>query len=278
MIRLLHTADLHLDAPFPSLGPQAAERQNVFLKTFERLVNLAIKNDVQLFCVAGDLFDSPRPCGATLGKVQAGLKRLVDRKIIPVLLPGTHDSLVTADSVYRRSEFPGAVVLHAPHVREPLELTVKDQKVFLYGFAYRSFASDNALATMARRDGEGIHIGLLHGSRQGSPEWEYRKKDLAFTSPALKQWNLDYLALGHYHNFELIGDQRRVWACYPGAPEGKRFGENGPRYCALVTVEPGQARVEKLVVNSQVLEDREIDLSGCETVPRARTICCCACG
>ena len=264
MIKILHTADIHLDAPFPSLGEKEGARREDFFKTFDRLLTLAIKNEVHLFVVAGDLFDSPRPAAAAVSRVQAGLKRLADRGIVPVLLPGTHDSVATSDSVYRKNDFPGAILLDAPVVHEPVPLTVAGQPVFLYGFAYQNFLSDEALGSLVRRDGEGIHLGLLHGSRQGSPEWDYRKKDVPFTLPLLKKWGLDYVALGHYHNFELLEDDGRVLACYPGSPEGKRFRESGPRYCALVTLEPGCARVEKVATNTRVLEERTLDLSGCE--------------
>lgn len=264
MIKILHTADLHLDAPFPSLGEKEAARREDFLKTFERLLALAIKNEVHLFVVAGDLFDSPRPSAATVARVQAGLKRLVDRGIVPVLLPGTHDSVSVSDSVYRRYEFTGAILLDAPVVEEPVSLTIAGQPLFLYGFAYQNFLSEEALGGLARRREEGFHLGVLHGSRQGSPEWDYRKKDLPFTLPLLKKWGLDYVALGHYHNFEAFEDGSRVLACYPGSPEGKRFRESGPRYCALVSLTPEGARVEKLRSETRVLEERTLDLSGCE--------------
>lgn len=274
MIRILHTADLHLDAPFPSLGEREEERRGAFLKTFERLVTLAIKNDVQLLLVAGDLFDSPQPSAAAVGQVQAGLKRLTERGIVPVLLPGTHDGVARADSVYRRCEFPGAVLLDAPTVEQPVELAVGDQKVFLYGFAYRSFVSEHALEGMVRRSSEGVHIGLLHGSRQGSPEWDYRKKDCPFDMDTLKGWNLDYVALGHYHGFELLEEGGRVWGCYPGSPEGKRFGENGARHCALVRVEAGSAAVEQVATNSQHLDEQSLDLSGCDGAAEAVEAIC----
>jgi exonuclease SbcD len=265
MIRILHTADLHLGAPFPALGERNALRQADFLQTFERILTLAIKNEVQMLLVAGDLFDSPHPKVETVARVESGLRRLVERGITPVLLPGTHDALVVPDAVFRRVAFPGAVLLDAPTVKEPVLLHIQGQKVFLYGFSYQSFASENALASLQRRTSEGIHIGLLHGSRQGSPEWEHRKKDLSFSLPQLKEWGLDYVALGHYHGFEVLGAEQRPLACYPGSPEGKRFGENGPRYCALVTLEGDTTRVEKLQVNRRTLEERALDLSGCES-------------
>lgn len=269
MLRILHTADLHLDAQFPSLGEKESQRREDFLKTFERIITLAIKSEVHLVLFAGDLFDSPRPSGQTIGRVQAGLKRLVDRGILPVLLPGTHDNLVSSEAVYRRSRFPGAVLLDAPQVEEPVAVSAGGQQVYLYGFAYRSSVSDQALGSMQRRPGEGFHIGLLHGSRQGSPEWDYRKKDLPFTLPGLKHWGLDYVALGHYHSYETLEEGGRIWACYPGSPEGKRFGENGARHCALVTLDGGQTRVEAVPVQTRMLEERTLELSGCENMEAA---------
>ncbi|WP_429885827.1 metallophosphoesterase family protein [Geoalkalibacter halelectricus] len=263
MIRILHTADLHLDAPFVQLGDKAGQRQDDFLKTFERLLTLAIKNEVHLFVVAGDLFDHSRPDSGLVGRVQAGLKRLADRGIVPVLIPGTHDNVIAPDSVYRRHEFPGALVLQEPCVEEPACIKVQGTEVFLYGFAYRSSVSEDALASLRRRGEEGLHIGLLHGAREGSPEWDYRKKDLPFNLALLKGLDLDYVALGHYHEFEVLSDEGRTWACYPGSPEGKRFGENGPRHCALVTLAPRSAKVEKLLCNTRTLDERTLDLGGC---------------
>jgi DNA repair exonuclease SbcCD nuclease subunit len=264
MIRFLHTADLHLDAPFPALGGRSRERQAVFLETFERILTLAIKSEVHLLLIVGDLFDSTSPSTAVIGQVQAGLKRLADRGIVPVLLPGTHDSIVSADSVYRRHRFPG-VLLDRSAVEDPVKLTVNGEDAYLYGFAYRTLSSEGGLTSMSRRFPEGVHIGLLHGSRQGSPEWDYRKKDLPFTLPLLKDWGLDYVALGHYHQFEVLCEEGRIHACYPGSPEGKRFGENGARCCALVTIEAGEVQVERLPTNGQILEEKSLDLSGCDT-------------
>ncbi len=263
MIRILHTADLHLDGSFPRLGNRSALRQVDFLETFERILSIAIKNEVHLLLVAGDLFDHPRPGPVALGKVQSGLKRLADRGIVCVLLPGTHDNLVASSSVYRQANFSGAIVLDQPVQKAPVEIFINDKKVYLYGFAYRNFASQNALAGMRRRTEEGIHIGLLHGSREGNPEWAHRKKDLPFTFETLKSWDLDYVALGHYHGFEILSDAGRTYGCYPGSPEGKRFGENGSRYCALVNVAPRSVKIEPVAVNQRFLEEKELDLTGC---------------
>ena len=268
-IRCLHTADLHLDAPFPTWGEKEALRRADLLKTFERIVNLAIKNDVQLLLISGDLFDSPHPEPATVARVQAELRRLVERGIIPVLLPGTHDPFAPKNSIYRRETFPG-ILLNEAQLSEPQHLLLKGVNCYLYGFAYQSGKAEELLPSMQRRHLPGFHIGLLHGSRRGSPEWNYRHKDLPFDLADLAALRLDYIALGHYHTFEALQDESgRTIAAYPGAPEGKRFGENGPRYCALVTLSAGGARIEALEVNGRTLAEQEIDLSGIVTMEGA---------
>jgi len=263
VIRLLHTADLHLDAAFPSLGDREEARRDDFLVTFDRLVDLALEREVDLFLVAGDLFDSWQPSLPAVERVQAGLQSLVEEGVVPVLLPGTHDCVTTEESVYRKTAFPGAVLLDGPRVDEPAVLSVRGQDVLLYGFAFRAHASEGALGTMVRRDREALHIGLLHGSRQGSPEWDYRQKDLPFTMEELRGWELDYLALGHYHNFEILEEDGRVLGCYPGSPEAKRFGEEGQRWCAIVSLDGTGASVERVEVGRRRLEKGTIDLGAC---------------
>lgn len=268
-IRCLHTADLHLDAHFPTWGEKEALRRSDLLKTFERIVNLAIKNDVQLFLVSGDLFDSPHPDPATVARVQTELQRLIERGIIPVLLPGTHDPFAPKNSIYRRETFPG-ILLNEAQLSEPRHLLIKGVNCYLYGFAYQSGKAEELLPSMQRRELPGFHIGLLHGSRRGSPEWNYRPKDLPFDLAGLAALRLDYVALGHYHTYEALQDESgRIIAAYPGSPEGKRFGENGPRYCALVTLSAGGARIEALEVNGRTLAEQEIDLSGIVTMEGA---------
>ena len=58
MLRLLHTADVHLGARHGDLGEQAAAQRERQFAAFRRSVDLAIEERVDLFLIAGDLFDS----------------------------------------------------------------------------------------------------------------------------------------------------------------------------------------------------------------------------
>lgn len=260
-IRILHTADLHLGAPLKNFGDLAWERRRDFLKTFDRIITLAIKREVDCLLVAGDLFDATQVDAETVGRVQDGFERLVGRGIRVILIPGTHDNVVSAESVYNRYPFAGVHILKDPVVTEPLALEIRGTTVSFYGFAFRSDRSREALESMRRRDAGGLHVGLLHGSLKGSPEWEMRKKDIPFTVAELAALELDYVALGHYHNVGCLEEQKRVVACYPGSPEGKKFGENGERHVLIVEVGEGVATVEKVPVQTRIVDERVVDAS-----------------
>ena len=260
-IRLLHTADLHLASPLKSFGELAQERRRDFLRTFDRIITLAIKREVDGLLVAGDLFDSNDVDAETVGRVQDGFARLEGRGIRVVLIPGTHDNVVSAESVYARYPFASAHILKEPVVTEPLRLEIRGTAVWFYGFAYRTDRSQEALASLRRRTEDGIHVGLLHGSLKGSTEWEMRRKDIPFSTPELAALGLDYIALGHYHAVACLEEGGRTIACYPGSPEGKRFGENGPRHVLIVEVGQGKVLVEKVQVQSKIMDELSVDAS-----------------
>jgi len=266
MIRILHTADLHLGAAFPELGEADGKRQYDFSQTFERLLTLAIKNEVHLFIVAGNLFHSPWPSLELVDRVRNGIKRLSDRGILTVLLPGVNDHVLSADSAYLRYEFPGAILLAAPLIEAPVAVQVADREVFLYGFAYHSFPSALALSGMPRCAAEGIHIGVLHDSRPEGRGRDELHGDAPLSPEQLREWNLDYLALGGRGNFELLESPGRIYGCYPGSPEGRRFGENGTRSAVLAQVDNEGAMVEPLPTGGRILDEMTLDLSACETL------------
>lgn len=260
MLRVLHTADLHLGATFPSLGDREGRRSQDFLTTFVRIVDLAIAEQVDLLLVAGDLFDRCDPDSGLVGFVQGELARLDSAGIGVVLLPGTHDHQPAGSGVYRREHFPAAVLLTDPRIETPVRLDLRRGAVHLYGFAPGVVENPaELLAGMCRRGGDGLHVGLLHGSLEGSPEWDYRGRDLPFRLADLQRWDLDYLALGHYHRFQELSLDGRLYGCYPGSPEGKRFGENGPRYVLLVEVGSRAASVRPVAVQTRRLVERTIE-------------------
>ncbi|GAB4165562.1 MAG: DNA repair exonuclease [Geothermobacteraceae bacterium] len=271
MIRLLHTADLHLGARFAALGEVEEERKRDFLATFSRLVDLAVERGVDLFLVCGDLFDLPRPDKALVAFVEGQLDRLVQAGITPVLVPGTHDWQSGSDGIYGGRHFDGAIVLNRP---EAVQVRVGKHDVWFYSHPPLVEPGPGLTEIMRRRTEEGLHIGLLHGSLRGSPEWDYRGRDLPFTLSDLAEWDLDYVALGHYHRLQKLEAGERLFACYPGSPEGKRFGEDGPRYALIVEVDTRRAGIEAVEVQQRQLRQESLILSaGMDEAAVASVVC-----
>src|SRR5918992_4794790 len=100
MPRLLHVADAHLGARHQDLGEAAARQRERQFAAFRRAIDLAIEERVDLFLVAGDLFDSNSQPARSVERVAAELKRLPANGIAAVVLPGTHD-VYDAASIYR---------------------------------------------------------------------------------------------------------------------------------------------------------------------------------
>ena len=77
MLRLLHTADVHLGARHADLGDAAAAQRERQFAAFSASVDLALAEKVDLFLVAGDLFDSNTQPRRSVERVAAELARLV---------------------------------------------------------------------------------------------------------------------------------------------------------------------------------------------------------
>jgi len=58
MLRIIHTADVHLGARHDDLGEQASAQRERQFAAFVATVDLAIAEKVDLVLIAGDLFDS----------------------------------------------------------------------------------------------------------------------------------------------------------------------------------------------------------------------------
>src|SRR6476620_424428 len=105
MLRIIHTADVHLGARHDDLGEQAAAQRERQFAAFKSTVDLALAEKVDLFLIAGALFDSNVQPRRSVERVAAELKRLADARIRTVIIPGTHDVFDRA-SLYRVHDLP----------------------------------------------------------------------------------------------------------------------------------------------------------------------------
>jgi DNA repair exonuclease SbcCD nuclease subunit len=245
------------------LKEKAAERARDFENAFTSSIEVAAdpSKQVDVVVIAGDLLDSPHPAPGLAGLVVGRLRDLSQKGILTVLVPGTHDSHLVTGSAYEQiAAIPNVHVITASAVGEPLELLVKGERAFFYGAAYDPQHMGDPFADLRRRDSSGLHIAVLHASLEGSPEWAHRRKDMPLSRETIGASGMDYVALGHYHNFQ-TGTVNGVAYCYPGTQEGRRFGENGPRYRVTAEVQAGSCVLSKEECNRRTLDVRHVDMS-----------------
>ena len=96
MIRLLHTADIHLDAPLKSLALRdAALRETVEAATrasFERMIELVLSERMAALLIAGDLFDGQQRSARTAAFLIAQMDRLRSAGVRVFIIKGNHDA------------------------------------------------------------------------------------------------------------------------------------------------------------------------------------------
>ena len=254
-MKLIHVADLHLDAKMETGLPpaRARERRVELLMTFSRILDEAVEREVDAVLIAGDLFDTRRVTEKT--------RRLVGDLIAQhpsirfFYVPGNHDEDVFP--LFAEDKAPDHFVAFGDG-----------------GWESASFDGVRISATSAI-DRPGIydelpqahpgefHIVMLHGQITRTGEGGGERIPLR----ALQNRGIDYLALGHEHAFRCEPlDRRGVWA-YAGCPEGRGFDECGEKgYILLDTEADGEGRVTFCPVAKRTLHEIELDVTGCETL------------
>lgn len=91
-VQLLLTADNHLDPPALMYGPKRYERKLDYIRSFNFMVDYALKNRPDLFLVSGDLFHHVQPRNPTRALVMDRFRALYEKGVRIFLISGHHDT------------------------------------------------------------------------------------------------------------------------------------------------------------------------------------------
>jgi exonuclease SbcD len=271
MLRLIHTADVHLGARHDDLGEQASAQRERQFAAFKAGVDLAIAEKVDLFLIAGDLFDSNVQPRRSVERVAAELNRLVEAKIRTVIIPGTHDVFDRA-SIYRAYDLPTlagsgpdddfVTVLDPDHASIHLQScdVVVHGPVFATKRAPHSPLRD--LDAAADAPAATWRIGMVHGAIAIPGKTDH--DEVVITADEIAATNLDYLALGHWHSAQ-VGKAGTVTYAYAGAPEAVALDQDRAGNVLLVELNERDGAktvtVEERQVGKTRFERHELDAS-----------------
>jgi DNA repair exonuclease SbcCD nuclease subunit len=243
MLRILHTADLHLGLEFGQLdGDDRRKLARARLKVVGQILNVADQFAVDAVLWAGDIFDAPDVSADWWGGFAAALASRPGWTRPVILLPGNHDP-IRSGSVFEKGHAFRAQLPPWVHVvdRDDFELAIGEHAV-IYAAPCRSTAGaeDLALTLPARADGDQrIRIGLVHGSTFDLAD---HQTNFPIATDATTQRGLDYLAVGDTHGYREIPANATAPIVYPGAPEPTSFADAGAGDVAIVSFKRAGAR------------------------------------
>lgn len=291
-MRLLHTSDWHLGRTLH--GVDLGEHQAAFC---DHLVEVARDEGVDAVLVAGDVYDRAIPPVESVDLLSGTLHRLAEHAVV-VLTPGNHDSATRlgfgADLMHERVR----ILARAAQVDRPVVLPGAGADTLVYGLPYLD--PDVARHTLAGPDGEPLarsHAAVLGAAmdrvradladRTAQAEQAGRRRPRSVVlahafvvggaaseserdirvggvdhAPAGVFGGVDYVALGHLHGPQRVGDPAGTTVLrYSGSPLAYSFSEaRQTKSTALVDL-PDDGPVEVRLVPAPVPR-RMTDLTG----------------
>lgn len=229
VIKFLHAADLHLDAPFSALTPeQAAARREEQRALLRELAEQANVHAVDVVLLAGDLFDS---CGASEATLLAMQRALASIRAPVFISPGNHDCLLPG-CAYLTGNWPENVHIFCSERIEAVELPQQQLRVYGAGFTARQCGP--LLEGFQTKNDAYCNLMVLHGDAVFSGS-VYN----AITPAHIALTGLRYLALGHIHQSSGLLHAGRTAYAWPGCAMGRGFDELGQKgaYLGCITGE-----------------------------------------
>ncbi|MCL2843741.1 MAG: DNA repair exonuclease [Oscillospiraceae bacterium] len=235
MIKLLHGADFHLDSPFDALPEEKAIlRRQEQRELLDKMAILANKEQVDVVLLSGDLLDSDKSYYET---GEALLRAFGQIKVPIFIAPGNHD-YYHPTSPWAALALPKHVHVFQSAVPEAVELS--GGRGVVWGAAFMGSRSGPLLADFPGVADKGkINLMTLHGQVGGTAEGVYNP----ITTEQIAASRLDYLALGHEHQYSGLQKAGDTYYAYSGCALGRGFDEEGPR--GVVIAEVGKGSVSQ---------------------------------
>ena len=220
-MKILHTADWHLDAPLLGHGPALRKAlEAVPGQIFE----VCRREQCDMVLISGDLFD-----GAYTPRSYQIAYDVLKAMSVPVFIaPGNHD-YCDANSPWLKEMWPENV--HVFKSARVESVAVPQLNLRVYGAAFESMDCEALLRGFSAQCQEDYAVGIFHGdpTQANSP---YNP----ITKAQVQESGLDYLALGHIHKADNFRAGKTLCA-WPGSPIGKGYDEPGEKGVYVVSLE-----------------------------------------
>ena len=218
-MKFIHIADVHIGARPDAAFPWGIQREKEILSSFNRMIDSCNEKQIDLLLIAGDLFHR-QPLIRELKEINYCFEKLNNTQV--VMIAGNHDYIGVRSHYI---DFSWAKHVHLLKEEELDSIYLEEINTEVYGFSYHTRD-----ITEARYDKvypgceERINILLAHAGDE---------KNVPIDKKKVQQNGFDYIALGHIHKPEILGERM----AYSGSLEPLDKNENGERGYILGEIE-----------------------------------------
>ena len=201
-MKFIHTADIHLGAAF-------LEKNQLF-ESFERIIEDAKNEKVDVLMISGDLFNK-QPLLKELREINALFSRIGNTKVF--IIAGNHD-FIKKDSYYNSFNWNENVIFIKGNKISRID--VDKLNLSIYGMSYHNREiRENIYDNLTPDNEERINILMAHGGDETHGPINFQ---------SLNDSGFDYIALGHIHKYS---EPIKNYAIYPGSIEPLDINETG---------------------------------------------------
>ncbi len=250
-VKILHCADIHIGAAESFLGARAESRRAETLITFEKIINIAKENTVEILLIAGDLFNSNNIDKAFYDAVFEGFKKIPEIKI--VFAAGNHDPL-NSESPFKKYILPEN--LYILDTKDSY-IEFSDLNTRVYGKSFKEVYMQGQPHFTLTADDNFINLMCIHGELRSDLGSDYN----SITNDFITNSGMDYIALGHVHKRTDMGKIGNTYLAYCGCPEGQGFDELGEKGIYLGEVSKGFCNLQFVSTAKRMHLLENVDIS-----------------
>ncbi|MBQ9790617.1 MAG: metallophosphoesterase [Clostridia bacterium] len=252
-MKIIHISDLHLDSKLETnFDPLLAkQRNNEMLVTLENLFDTMESQNFDAMIIAGDMFDTKKVSSKAFTYIIDLIKKHNSKKFFYV--SGNHDkeselfnsisdipeNLFVFNSIFSRFELSENVLIGGVKLDETNCTTFPEQI---------DFPEDT------------LNIMVMHGAITKSAS---SVSSSAFLSSSVKNKNIDYLALGHIHEYSQGQIDKRCTYVYSGCLEPRGFDEIGDKGYVSILIDETTKTISHDFVkfSSRTFHEIPVDIS-----------------
>ena len=252
-IKILQAGDLHFDTPFKDLNKNIALiSKEELLEVFSKIIDMSMENSVDILLLTGDIFDNLTVNKKTLIFIKNQLERISNIKVF--ISPGNHDPY-NEKSFYKMINWPENVYIFKGNLEY---IVIEDLKTVVFGAAFNEYHVRKSMIKDITVNKDYINIMTIHGDISNTDEGnDYNP----ITLKDIGSSGLDYIAIGHRHNFSGILRENNTYYAYAGCPQGRGFDELDDKGIIIGEIAKGAVDLRFQRTSKRNYYVKEIDIS-----------------